>query len=292
VFFPIKAFRCTFLFVFNVLYPRLNSAGALCRLAANTAPKPGAAYCQAYSYDLQVTQAEPSTNPAAIPRPGLWFDPGRPGSGFDLHRTANGQYFLLWYTYTQSGGYPIWYLSDSAPLVRGVWRAPLSLFRWIGGTARGTRVGTVSLEMTGSTKGRFKWVLSGHNQTDDAAFLFGGGRGTGLYFPPSESGWGVSVQGDGRRSVSYAYLYDGSQPRWVTGQRTGLPNDGANIRMWRYTGSGLCPWCGGGTATAASSGTARLMLSGNSGWVSTALALRSGRRWDKTRVPLVALTLH
>jgi len=263
-----------------------------CPPAGNNAPKPGADYCAANSYDLLVSRAEAATNPNAIPHLGLWFDPGRPGTGFDLHRAPNGQYFLLWYTYTQSGGYPIWYLSDSATLVRGVWTAALSKYRWINGAPQATRVGRVTLEMTGSTHARFKWQLSGHSQTDDASFLFGGGNGTGLYFPPSESGWGLSVQANGISTVTYLYLYDGTEPRWVSGSRSGLPNDGQTIQYSRYIGAGLCPWCSGGTARAASIGTINLAVRRSSGWITTRLTLRSGQHWNRTGLNLAALTLQ
>ena len=48
----------------------------------------------------------------ADPEPGLWYDPGRPGSGLSLHRNGN-TYFAAVYDY-DAASQPVWYFASNA----------------------------------------------------------------------------------------------------------------------------------------------------------------------------------
>ena len=65
--------------------------------------------------------------PGKMPSTGLWYNPERPGHGFDLHQ-AGDQLFMVWYTFDENG-VPVWYTAQGS-FATSVWSADLLRFTW------------------------------------------------------------------------------------------------------------------------------------------------------------------
>ena len=201
-------------------------------------------------------------DPAAVPEPGLWWNPDRSGNGMDFQCNDAGGCVLTWFTYDCQGD-PIWYVSATSAVTAGSWDARLYRSRWsvVDQTNTLIPIGDARLEFTSDSRARFLWdlwSLDGDNvdfdETEEVEHFFGGDRATGIWFEPDLAGWGLyvaheTVVGPGGtpvpRSVVTAAVYDGSSPTWVLGQVDALPSGNRRVPMFSYVGEGLGPGCGG-----------------------------------------------
>lgn len=229
-----------------------------------------------------------------VPQQGMWYNPERSGSGLTFYANVHNQYTLTWYTYLPDGT-PIWYLSDPGVVVQGIWTRPLYRVTWNGFSATRTQVGTVTLELDDPLDAWFSWTLDGQSGGERFHFLHGGGGTSGLWYPPSEPGWGLTVSDSdsGQAMVNTVTFYEGSQPRWVQGTVPYSPDVTVSV-LWHH-GPGLCPSCGGSTPpTTQPAGTIRVEIpsgSAGAGFLTTNIVTPSGSTWVRPRVPIHILTV-
>lgn len=208
------------------------------------------------------------------PLPGLWFNPARDGTGFNLNQ-IDGQLIVEWYTYLEDGT-PVWYLAQ-APVAEedDYWQAPLNQFRWDGTAASATQVGTMTLIFESRDKAILNFRLHGRSGSepyqvivDDLSCTSNGAEvaRTGLWFMPEQPGFGYSILNVGGDQVHVNYLYGPTGlPRWVLGQGQA---DSEQITLAQF--SGFCPSCATSQVTSTVVGTNRLNYdSAQSGSVDT-----------------------
>lgn len=178
---------------------------------------------------------------------GLWWNPQRPGHGFDLQQTDN-RLALTWFTY-ETDGDPVWYQAV-APFNDPEWTAELYRFTYSAedGQATPELAGHVTLTFESDTKATFAWDLSESGQGTgsepfeaftplDKAPLF---DVTGLWSTDDGTGWGLSVDVQGESSIFTLYYYDGQgQPRWVQGVGFASTDTAADLSSL----VGFCPDC-------------------------------------------------
>jgi hypothetical protein len=176
-------------------------------------------------------------------RAGLWFNPQRSGAGFDVQH-AGANLILVWYTYDDSGA-PTWYLA-SGPR-SNPWRANLGRYAWDPAARRaiGTEVGEVLLNFQDARSARFEWRLGARTGSEPfeaqaVALAAPNPDYTGHFYPPAESGWGLSVFSEANVRVAIVYFYDAAnQPRWILGQA----DNRALARLPMNNYRGFCPDC-------------------------------------------------
>jgi hypothetical protein len=224
---------------------------------------------------------------------GSWYNPNRSGHGIHVSRAGNGNFVLIWYTYLADGR-PVWYISDTKPAVNGVWQGTLYKSSWNSSTGTNSLLpaGDVKIEMTGQKAMTFYWDLysiNGNNAGFDGAepfvFLSGGGSYTGLWYEPSYSGWGLSLEyldnPGGIDTVATAFYYAGSEPVWAQGAVEGTPTGNKIVQLTEYTGIGLCPECVGQETRMFSwpAGMLSLDLDAQRGWIEA--QSHSGFPWNR-----------
>lgn len=236
------------------------------------------------------------SNPAdareSAPRaaPGLWFNPARSGHGLDLEY-AEGQMAVTWYTY-EAEGEPIWYQAVAPPAAD--WRAELRRFqRAANGTISAEQIGEVRLQVQDAERLRFEYTLGGQSGSEPMERL---GRAlpapaeerTGLWYAPSESGWGLSVYSVGGNETVLVYYYDASgRPRWAIGERVAA--GGGPIALQRLRG--FCPSCAATPVQAQPAGMLELRPSGPSAAeLILSVAPGDGSLWQRGPLALVQLT--
>lgn len=197
----------------------------------------------------------------AFPAPGLWADPLKPGSGFEINRVGE-RHYLIWYTFDQAG-LPVWYFSETVRLLRDGWRAELLEFTLEGSGAISSKtVGQVVLSHRRLTRMLFSWRLGGRSGTHSYRYLAGpceaGAHGyTGTWHDPAEPGFGVSLQDVGERQTAVFYFYDrNGRARWA---ELDFPAGPGETEAWLYH-HGACPSCKYTPPQRSNIGTARLGL--------------------------------
>ncbi|MBP8298264.1 MAG: beta-propeller domain-containing protein, partial [Burkholderiales bacterium] len=176
-------------------------------------------------------------------RPGLWWDPARAGSGFDLH-VAPGQVFAVWYTY-RADGTPVWYTAQGPMDAGGAMTGSLLQHRWRDGAYAGNaEVGTLTLRRTSTEALAAQWRLgTEQGEWNLAAQPLPGNLPevdhSGSWFEPARAGYGLGLnqQGDWLAGALYAYDAQG-EPTWLFGTNEGA---GQTLTLGRYRGS--CPAC-------------------------------------------------
>lgn len=242
----------------------------------------------------------------AWPKAGSWYNPERSGHGLNISRS--GEYVALsWFTY-RSNGSPIWYVSDAKRVSAGIWSSPLykATRNEFTGVVSLSVIGDIRMDYLSNTDAIFQWDLhtvNGNNAGFDGSeymqHLFGGGSYTGQWYEASSPGWGINIDyqsnSAGVDTVATVFYFDGSEPAWVQGATEGTPTNGKTIYVRAYTGTNLCPQCGGqASVTSAGAGSISLSLttSGGTGW--TAIAPAGGATWYRgssgSPLPLSRLT--
>ncbi len=180
------------------------------------------------------------------PKRGMWWNLERPGHGIDLQMSGS-MLFIVWYTYLPDGS-PIWYLAVAEYQEGAVWTATLERFSWDSVTrvATPTAVGTLSMDFADDEHGTLSWTLNGENGSelferyianeDSPEVDF-----TGHWYPPSDSGWGLTVVTQGTVEFTVLYFYDLlGRPVWGLGVVDGEATKSA-VPLDIY--SGFCPSC-------------------------------------------------
>jgi hypothetical protein len=174
---------------------------------------------------------------------GLWWDPTRPGNGFEIFNTRD-QVALIWFTYSEAGD-PVWYSAQGAPDRIGSEAWPLLRHRWSGSRHEAPAVvGSIRLSLLHAQSAEIAWelgnargtwaiepmILSGVvNETDR----------TGVWFDPRNSGWGLSLTEQGDVFGGVLYTYDGAgSATWAMGFERAR---GGSVAFHAYRGA--CPSC-------------------------------------------------
>jgi hypothetical protein len=205
-----------------------------------------------------VAAASPPLSERSPVRPGAWWDPARPGSGFELHAVGD-QLAAGWFTY-ETDGRPVWYTAQGAFDATGTGEMALLRHAWRDGVYAGHQaVGSLRLGFAGAESITAQWVLGGdRGNLALRPFVFSVASPevdrSGLWFNPAQSGWGLSLNESSTVFVATLFAYDADgQPRWWTGE--GTP-EAVTLRAYR----GACPACPARPAVA--DGSARLSVSG------------------------------
>ncbi len=182
------------------------------------------------------------------PQRGLWWDPSRPGSGVDLHRSnANDRFSFIWYTYDAQGN-PIWYLGVGE-LDDSAIAADLLRFQWSPEetAAHAEVVGQASWVFSNPFSAEFRWQLGDEEGLESIApFTFGAGvpkrTVSGQWHDATQTGWGLTLANQGQTQVAIAYFYDvEGNPTWELGQGPSSDNNETPITLHQFMGS--CPHC-------------------------------------------------
>lgn len=182
---------------------------------------------------------------------GHYFNPDRAGHGFILAPAGN-DWVLIWYTYDDEGR-PVWYYAQGPKpnsLSGGAfWSASLYRNVWTGTGTRFQYAGIAQVAALSPDRLVFVHLLNGQVGAEPMTRL-GDGRCSqqfsgealdvnGLWFSPSKSGYGYSVEFIGGTEFYLAYAYDAAGlPRWVTAQQT---QGARTFPLWQVRGS--CPSC-------------------------------------------------
>lgn len=176
---------------------------------------------------------------------GFWIPSDSTSQGFDLQRQQGTlNYAMLWYTYDEQG-IGTWYLGngvlDGNRLVMN-----LLSFEWDGVSETANEAGTAEWSFDDHQIAKFHWQLGERSGTESVtAFQFATGvplqASSGMWGPPDEGGWGLSVatQGDTRATIVYYYGLDG-KARWALGS---APSPDQPIELHSFTGP--CLGCSG-----------------------------------------------
>ena len=215
---------------------------------------------------------------------GAWYNPNRSGHGFHISRSTSDSATILWYTYLPDGR-PIWYTTDVALFISGVWNSKLYKVTWNTSTNSRimTHVGDVQIRSRSAREAILLWDLHnldgdsphGFDGSETMSLLVGGGASTGLWYEPALSGWGISVDTTPANdfAVVIAFYYDGVEPVWSYGQ--GSFNT-QTVQSWPLTffrRSGTCPQCQGpaNIISQTNVGTIGLADFSNQCWISSTL---------------------
>jgi DNA-binding beta-propeller fold protein YncE len=177
------------------------------------------------------------------PRIGLWYNSTRSGHGVDV-QISHENMFIIWYTYNDDGT-PTWYFASDSYSPN--WQADLYSFTWdaILKQSTGTIVGRVQFDFTNARTAQFSWDINGrlgsepfnYFNTSASSTIY---QNTGIYYDPTESGWGLSIDTQGTAQVAVVYYYDeNGLPRWSLGSTSN--SDQTSIEMLSFTG--FCPDC-------------------------------------------------
>ena len=182
---------------------------------------------------------------AMLPVAGGWANPDRLGHGLDLQNVGD-QLAVIWYTFREDGR-PIWYLA-LGQLQGDAWQADLLQFRWQGGSASSSVIGSAALRFDDERNAVFSWSIEGSSGSEPMRPLdVGPSRRTqfptAAWFDPQQPGWGLSVTRQGGVDYVIAFLYDGEgEPSWLAGAAAEQPG---RFDMFRYDGPTRCPGCPG-----------------------------------------------
>ena len=174
---------------------------------------------------------------------GLWWDPAKPGSGFEV-MNASGTVFLVWYTYDTAGN-PTWYTAQGSQALLGTQDWAILKHRWTGGKHQdpGT-VGKLRVTVNHAESISLAWTLDGASgATTIAPYILSGTNNevdhTGIWFDPANPGWGMSITEQGPFNGAALFTYDAKgDPTWASGFERGT----GGVTLYRASG-GACPGC-------------------------------------------------
>jgi hypothetical protein len=183
---------------------------------------------------------------------GHYYNPSRSGHGLYLDKVA-GQWVMIWYTYLEDGT-PTWYYAqaDAPNALAGnsLWEASLSRVVWNGTSQFKYPVGFVNVALLGDSSFQFTYNIGG--ETGNETFVRLGAPGclqsarqnfdvSGLWYSPSKSGFGYSIEPISNQEFSLSYLFDAAgYPRWLFAQKSFV--DGTDSLVLKQQ-SGFCPLC-------------------------------------------------
>ena len=232
---------------------------------------------------------------------GMMYNPKRDGHGIDVH-TSGPTMFLVWYTYLANGT-SVWYIA-SGDYVDNQFKADLLQFTWPGeatgkmgnkGGPTNQTVGSVTLTFSDPNHAAFIWTLNGETSGEPFQTLIVDTGATpmnrtGHWFPPSQSGWGMTVNMQGDTEFEVLYIYDiFGFARWVIGPKFDPDVDTTPLDSFL----GFCPTCArvGTIATPAGSVT-REFKSATTADVTSSVSLPAplSGDWMRSDVPFVIIS--
>lgn len=173
--------------------------------------------------------------------PGMYFNPARDGHGVDIH-TAGDQAFLVWFTYGPDRQ-PVWYFAQGAYEENQV---IADLLRFTDDSRDDPEtVGQVIVTFLDEASALFSWTLDGEPGGEAFQYLKAGGEAppkqpTGHWFPPSQSGWGMTFNAQGDTEFGVVYFYDDQdQPVWALGVKDAPAGQTIDLLQFK----GVCPGC-------------------------------------------------
>ncbi len=175
---------------------------------------------------------------------GLWWDPARAGTGFEMFSNA-GQAMVIWYTFDKSGR-PVWYTAQGSLDTMGAGDWPLLKYRWTNGRKGEPAVaGSLRVNTQNPESATIRWQVEGESgafqvQPFVASAVLGETDHSGAWYDPANPGWGLSLleRGDVLGGVLYAYDASG-EPTWLAGFERGGTSAGVAL----YANTGSCPSC-------------------------------------------------
>lgn len=176
-----------------------------------------------------------------------WFDPQRPGQGWDIQLNED-RVTLLWFTFAEDGR-PTWYLAN-APLVGSELLAPWLRFSMEAGHLTVAEVGTVHAQFEDEQNALLSWRLGDASGSDRISPLWLGGTvetswPTAAWYAPEQDGWGLSITRGGNELTAIAFVYDSEgRPTWVAGFAPFFSGR-VDVPLLRFDSLSLCPGCAG-----------------------------------------------
>lgn len=177
-------------------------------------------------------------------RAGLWWDPAKSGTGWEINKSG-GNVFGIWYTFDQNRN-PVWYTTQGI-LTDGHFEGDLLSFTWDYSSKEvnePTIAGHVNIRFLNPQLAEIQWMVGEEQGADTLRpFIFSATPAlvdhSGSWFDPSEPGYGMTIQSQGNLNYAVLYYYDDAgDPTWTAGINT---EDGQNLSMLSFKGS--CPWC-------------------------------------------------
>lgn len=191
--------------------------------------------------------------------PGRWWNPQRPGTGWDVRYSASGQNLgLTWYSYEASGR-PVWYMSgDSAVYAGGTWSSDLLRVTWNGTGPVIAIAGTVAVTTLAAdpTRMALRWRLGTSGPWYDECIQDftraqtrvpdANSTHSGAWYEPALSGYGINLSimqlpDQGYTEIVQLTAYDTTgQPVWLTAQSpitASTPTNGTRTIPFFYTSS-------------------------------------------------------
>ena len=187
--------------------------------------------------------------------PGLWEPSSRRGisQGFEFNWAddAASPYFMVWYTYDESGR-PAWYYASADRDGRNIWTADLLRVTNDGAEQQLQRVGDVSLTLLATDDAMFSYTLYGQSGTErmmkQSLLTCPDVNGvptsyTGHWFRGSPGLGGATVLMNASVQAQAHYLFDATgQPRWLFAQDPAVNDpDAPVIPLLQFRG--FCAVC-------------------------------------------------
>lgn len=217
-------------------------------------------YIEIQPYESTTTQTPPNyfTLSATVeysemiqPNQSLWFNPSRSGWGIDLSQTAGSQ-AVTWYTYNDDGTKPIWMQAAGPLTTQNQWRGDMNLVTWSGSSPKLALTGSISMVYTAVNSGVISISMPDKTYTEKMISLYSPENNcpqvngseqldiTGLWYLPSQSGFGNTVLATDTQENTVFYHYDDSGlPVWAIGNR----QLSESTTTMKQASNGFCPDC-------------------------------------------------
>ncbi|HUP30173.1 MAG TPA: beta-propeller domain-containing protein [Usitatibacter sp.] len=173
---------------------------------------------------------------------GLWWDPSRSGSGFEMFNAA-GQVMVIWYTFDEAGR-PTWYTAQGTQDSLGQQSWPLMKHRWLNGRkVQPVVAGSLKLTPANSESAEVAWEIGSQRGTAKVEPFIQSGvvneiDRSGTWFDAANSGWGLTLLEQGDVTGAALFTYDAAgEPTWAAGFERGSGSVALSVS------SGACPWC-------------------------------------------------
>jgi len=177
-------------------------------------------------------------------RAGLWWNPARNGSGWEINLSGESL-FGIWYTYNRDGD-PVWYTTNG-PLNDNKYEGDLLSFAWDYNNQKvntHTVAGHVSIDFLNPQLAQISWQIdTQQGEQTLRPFIFSAhptlADYSGSWFDWLEPGYGLTLQTQGEQTYAVMYYYDeAGNPTWTAGiNAVGEPV----LSMLSFKGS--CPSC-------------------------------------------------
>ncbi len=211
---------------------------------------------------------------------GLYWNSQRSGNGLDAY-AINDDIVLIWYT-SKKDRSPVWYLGQG-PLDRDQGNLVMQEFRWDNDQAIGTVVGEASVTLSGTDSILLDWTVNGESGGEQFNRFSVGQTNlsidyTGLWYSPSNSGWGWTLSDQASTRIAVVYYYDlQGNPVWALGNTSSLANPGTDSVINMASALASCPNCPWIAQTSIAAGSIRVQLNSQTeGMISTQLESDTG----------------